>query len=243
MQEFMEERPNEMEINIQELLITYIRKWWVIVLCVVLTATITLVGTIYFVTPMYRAGITVYVNNNRLSDDQDKVTSSDLSAAIHLVKSYMSIAESDCVLEKVASRLNNDYTAGQLRSAIMTEQIKDTEIFGIYVVHADPHEAARIADAIAEIAPEEIQNVIVGTAAKVIDRAKVPTGRYSPSYTRNAVLGGAVGLLLALVYLTILHLKDNRIKDENDLTEMFQLPILGRIPVFEGSNRSGYKAE
>ena len=42
-------------------------------------------------------------------------------------------------------------------------------------------------------------------------------------------------MLLALVYVTIMFLKDTRIKDENDLTDMFNMPILGRIPDFNDS--------
>ena len=48
-----------------------------------------------------------------------------------------------------------------------------------------------------------------------------------------ALLGGALGVLLAVVFLTIHYLSDTRIKDENDLTDMYPLPVLGRIPNFD----------
>jgi capsular polysaccharide biosynthesis protein len=64
----------------------------------------------------------------------------------------------------------------------------------------------------------------------MIDSARVPTSSYYPNYTGNALLGAAIGLLLSVAYVTVLCLRDTHIKDENDLTDMFELPILGIIP-------------
>lgn len=230
MNDMVNEKEAGVELNMQELLITYLRQWKVIVLCVILAAAITLGLTYYCVTPMYRTGISLYVNNTSVLDDKDHLTSADLSASIYLVKGYMTVAKSDVVLEKAAEKLNGEYTAGQLRSAITTERVEDTVIFNLYVTHSDPEEAARIANVLAEVAPIEVAKVIDGSSARVVDTAKVPTELYSPSYSRNTLLGASAGLLLSIVYLTVMYLRDTRIKDENDLTDMFDLPILGRIP-------------
>ena len=70
------------------------------------------------------------------------------------------------------------------------------------------------------------------------------TSIYSPSYSRNVLLGALGGLLAAMIYVTIMSLRDTRIKDENDLADTFQLPILGRIPDFDGEfSGSAYKYE
>ena len=230
MSEIVNERETNTELNIQELLVAYLRQWKAIALCVILAAAITLGLTYYCITPMYRTGISIYVNNTNVQDGKDHLTSADLSASIYLVKGYMTVAKSDAVLEKAAEKLDNKYTVEQLRNAITVERVEDTVIFNLYVTLSDPEEAARIANVLAEVAPVEIARVIEGSSARVVDTAKVPTGRYSPSYSRNTLLGAAGGLLLAIIYVTIMYLQDTRIKDENDLTDMFDLPILGRIP-------------
>ena len=71
----------------------------------------------------------------------------------------------------------------------------------------------------------------------IIDPAKVPTHRYTPSYRKNAFMGCAAGLLLAVVYVTLLYLMDVRIKNEEDLTQLFDLPMLGQIPSFAENER------
>lgn len=230
MSEIVNERETNTELNIQELLVAYLRQWKAIALCVILAAAITLGLTYYCITPMYRTGISMYVNNTNVEDDKNHLTSADLSASIYLVKGYMTVATSDAVLGKAAEKLDNKYTVDQLRNAITVERVEDTVIFNLYVTLSNPEEAARIANVLAEVAPVEIARVIEGSSARVVDTAKVPTGRYSPSYSRNTLLGAVGGLLLAIVYITIMYLQDTRIKDENDLTDMFDLPILGRIP-------------
>lgn len=247
MKETVTEKVNALEIDLQELLISYLRKWWVIVLCLVIGASIAFGATLKFVTPKYQAKISIYVSNSRVVDNADYLSSSDLSAAQRLVNTYVSIAKSDRVLAKISKTLNGDYSAGELGGMIRASQMNETEIFCIYVLHEDPVEAQRIANAAAEVAPKEISNLIEGTSARVIDTAKVPTSRHSPSYSKSAFVGGLIGFALAVAALTIVYLRDTRIKDENDLTGLVDLPILGRIPNFEimssGSTYGYYSLE
>ncbi|MBE6571325.1 MAG: hypothetical protein E7656_03625 [Ruminococcaceae bacterium] len=243
MQETLNERNSGIDIDLQGLLRAYLRRWWVILICMILGASIALGITYRFVTPMYQAKISIYVNNNKGDETKEYLSSSDLSASKSLVNTYISIAKSERVLEKISKNLNGEYSVGQLNKAIKASQLNDTEIFCIYVLHEDPKEAARIANAAADVAPGEISQIIDGTSAEVVDTAKVPTGRYSPSYERMTLLGGALGVFLAVILLTLHYLSDTRIKNENDLTMLYPLPVLGRIPNFDitsSENSYGY---
>lgn len=245
MNEKINEKEAKVEFNIQELLEICLRRWKLLVVCVLIAAIVAFTYSVFCMIPMYRAGIKVYVNNRTVTEDKETTSSGDLSASIYLVKGYQLVTESDSVLQVVSEMLDGDYTINQLKSAITTQEEKDTVMFYLYVTLPDPVEAARVANAMAEAIPAEIPQIIHGTSAKVVDTAKIPTGRYSPSYTRNAILGAAAGLLAAVVYVTIVYLRDTRIKDENDLTDMYDIPILGRIPQFENDStgRYGYTAD
>lgn len=236
MNENMNEKEPSVELRLQDLLMAYLHKWKVIVLCMVVCGILAWGFTYFCVTPMYRTSIKIYVSNylggDNIEIQNDRLTNADVSASIYLVKSYLVAAETDIVLDEAVERLNGDYTAGQLRNAITVEQIENTVIFNLYVTHKDPLEAARIANVLADVIPEKGPEVMKGTSANTIDRAKPINKPYSPDFSNNVALGLAGGLLLALLYVTILFLKDTHIKDENDLTDMFNLPILGRIPDF-----------
>ena len=124
------------------------------------------------------------------------------------------------------------YTPDTMRGLLSTRQVGETEMFNVYITHPDPEAAAHLANAVANVAPVEIESIVEGSSAKIIDYAKVPTSRCSPSYSRSAMLGAVVGAALAVLYVTLRSLLDVRIKEEEDLTALFDLPVLGQIPSF-----------
>ena len=229
------------EIDLWKILQLCLKKWWVIALFALAAAAISLFYTANFITPLYRASVTIYVNNNAKSGNEnlEYVSGSDLSTSQKLVSTYTNMLTSDTVLEQVAQATGLDYAANDLRRMISAEQVEETEIFKVYVTSADPVEAATVANAIAQTAPDVIANFVEGSSTKIIDYAKVPTGRFTPSYKRNVMLGFGIGALLAVALLTLQSLLDVRIKEESDLTELFDIPVLGQIPDLEQSASSG----
>lgn len=248
MREKMAEK-DVMEIDLMKLLMAYLHKWWLILACGLAGACIALVVTVNFITPKYQSSVSVYVNNARNNQTVDYVTSSNLDASQKLVNTYINIAQSDRVLELVSERLDGVYSVKELREMLTASQVNDTEIFKLYITSPDPEEAARVANVMAEVAPREISDLVEGSSARIIDYAKVPESRYTPSYSKNTVMGGLIGCVLAAAYLTVMFLLDVRIKDDEDLMALFDVPILGQIPDVEtldnGNHHEkyGYKTE
>lgn len=233
---------NEMiEIDLQKLFMRWLEKWWLIAFCGIFFACSSLVYTQQCITPLYKANITAYVNNVRAGNQVDTISSSSISTSKQLVQTYIRIISSDKVLTQVAEAAEVNYTPNDILGMLSAEQISETELFKVYVSHSDPEMAARIANAIAEVIPTAIADIVEGSSTKIIDYAKVPKMRYTPSYTRNTVLGGIAGGLAAVAVITIQFLLDVRIKEAEDLMSQYDYPILGQIPNFEQINtkRSG----
>ena len=123
-------------------------------------------------------------------------------------------------------------SAAQIRSVMSTSQVGDTELFKVHITHPKPEMAAKIANAIAEVAPGEIESFVEGSSTKIIDYAKVPKTPSSPNVSKNCTFGGILGCALALAYLTLRVLLDVKIREELQLTAMFDIPVLGQIPAF-----------
>lgn len=243
MRENMTGQADMIEIDLMKLMRAYLRKWWLILGCGLAGACIALVITMNFITPMYRADVSMYVNNARDNQSVDYVTSGDLDTSQKLVNTYINIAQSDRVLGLVSEKLGGAYSVKELREMLTASQVNKTEIFELSISSPDPEEAARVANVMAEVAPEEISNLVEGSSARIIDYAKVPEQRYTPSYTQNTVLGGLFGCVLAAVYLTAMFLLDVRIKEDEDLKALLDVPILGQIPNLEtvgDVRRKGY---
>lgn len=228
----VEKKKGNIEIDLWKLLFLYLHKWWLILLCALVGGAVMWVYAAKFVTPLYQASVTIYVNNVASGQQIDYISGSNLTASQQLVSTYINIIRSDTVLEKVADSTGLDISAAYIRSIMSASQVGETELFDVYISNPDPEMAAFIANAVAEVAPGEIENFVEGSSTKIVDYAKVPTAPYTPNYRKNIAMGIAAGVLVAVAFLTIRDFLDVRIKQEEDLTEISDLPVLGRIPVF-----------
>ena len=231
------------EIDLKQLILALIRKAWLLVLCALIAGGISYFYTANFITPMYRATVSIYVNNAnpQLGSNTTYISGTDLATAQRLVNTYVNIIKSNTVLEKVAEQSGLDITAEQIRNMMTATSVEDTEIFEIHISNADPELAAQIANAVAELAQDEISNFLEGSSTKIIDYAEVPQYRYTPSFRQNTFLGCCAGGLLAAVYVVLRTIFDVRIKGEDDLERLFDLPVLGAIPDFAVEAKSGGK--
>ncbi len=230
------------EIDLKELAKNLWKRAWIIVLCVAVLAASTFVYTKTFVKPLYTAGVTIYVNNNSNRNNTNALSSGDLAVALRLVDTYVNIIKSDSVLSEVLEKTGTKMTTDQVRKVLSAEAVEETEMFRVSITTPNPRMSADIANTIADVAPEKIAGIIEGSSAKVIDYAKVPTVRSSPSYTKNTIIGGLVGAVLAVAGIAVHMVLDMRIKREEDLTKICNIPILGKIPEMNESKSKYGKA-
>ena len=225
-----EKRPLDIEINLVPLLKELLKRVWIMVLVGLVFAAAFYAGAKIMVKPTYRAGFTAYVNNSKYKQDDGYLTNSDLMASKELVKTFAEILKSRSILTEAAENLgwNNSYE--QLRQMVGTEIQNETEIISVYVVHKDPQRAYDLANEIAKIAPAHMAEVVEGSSMKVIDYPVFSDERYKPQYSRYAILGFLIGVLLVIVIVIIRFVKDDVIRNEKDIEMRFSLPILGVIP-------------
>lgn len=188
--------------------------------------------TNFFIEPKYTATIKMHVYSS--SDDRvassSTMTSSEIDASQRLVNTYLVVVGSDTFSQKVADKLGNGITPGQVRSMMSFSQIPDTFAFQVNVTSADPQLAADVANAIANTCPDEIVRILKVGGVEVIDYASVPKSPSSPNLQKNITIGLLVCFALSFIFFFIKELFDTSITDEKDLEREFDIPILGTIP-------------
>lgn len=233
---------NIKEINLAELLSALIRKLWLILLCAVIAGALTYVYTANFIQPMYRSRITVYVNNTMENSNinNNSISATDLATSQRLVATYINILKSDRVLQPVADSIGGGISASYIRSLMTASSLEETEIFEVIISHNDPRLAAQIANAIADVAPENIAEIVEGSSTKIIDRAKVASVPYSPNKSRNTLFGIFGGALIAACFVILQTMLDVRVKGEEDLAQISNAPVLGLIPDLAMETKGSY---
>lgn len=234
---------DEMQVNLLGLLALLWKKVVVILFVCLLGGVLAFGSTYFLIAPKYTASITLYVNNTIGTDAATTITSSDLSASAKLVDTYAAIISSKTVLNQVKEEAGINIEASSLASMISAVSINNTEVFRVAVQAEDPKVAANIANAIAEVAPEQIAQIVDGSSVKVVDRADIPTKASSPNYSKYTMIGVALGFVISVAIIIIKELLDTSIKSEADL-EGWGLPVLSVMPEFTAAaklNNYGYQ--
>jgi receptor protein-tyrosine kinase len=66
--------------------------------------------------------------------------------------------------------------------------------------------------------------------AEIVERASIPGVPSSPQTRRNAMLGFILGLLLGLGLAFVVERRDRRVRDPEELEQVYGVPILGSVP-------------
>ena len=241
----MEKNKETKEFNIQELLYAVLNKIWLIILAAVIGGVGMYFYTTKTITPMYRTSVTMYVNNSTkfLVDGEqqiDHIASSDLSTSERLVATYITILESNTVLNEVSDAVyastGKRVSAGEISGSMSAGSINETEVFRVSISHADPVMAQAIANAIAEVLPDKISAVVDGSSVRVVDYAVEDPNPVGPVYRSFLLLGALIGFALGVVIVVIMDVTDTTITNEEYLTHAYEnVPLLAIIPGVEMS--------
>lgn len=230
-----------MEIDLQRLVAAVLNKIWLVAIVAVLAAVIAFVGTFYFITPLYKSSVMVYVNNSDMSIGDVNISSSDLVASRNLVNTYVVILQTRETVSTIIDYAGIDRSYSEVKNMISAAAVDETEIFAVTVTSPDPQEAKQIADAIAYILPNRIRDIIDGTSAKVVDHAVVAGSPSSPNYTTNTLLGFVIGLVAMVAVIMLKEIFDITIRTEEDIQQSCSHPILAAVPDMAAPTKgSGY---
>ena len=201
-----------------------------ILLITVLAGGAAFAATKLFVKPKYKASAMVYVRANTQAGSN--TTTSDMSVAKQLVTTYSIILETDSVLDEVYENLEEQYKVpiNTIKGNLTEEAIENSEIFRINYEDTDPVRAEKIVNAVAEIAPQKIIDVVKTGAAQVVQLATTPKTPVSPSAVRNAAIAALAAFVLSAVVFVLVSLLDTSIRTSEDLSETFGITVLGSIP-------------
>ncbi|MBQ7121498.1 MAG: hypothetical protein IJO03_04460 [Clostridia bacterium] len=205
---------------------------WVVVISSVLAAVIAFSVAAFAITPTYSSSIMLYVNNSSFTvgDLGFSISSSEISAAQSLVKTYTVLLKNRTTLEKIIKHTGVEYTWEELYEMIEAAPVNETEIMEVTVTSTDPYEAEKLANGIAKILPQRVSEIVEGSSMEVVDSAIANKEKVAPNITQFTAIGFVLGALFSLILLVILALLDNTVHDEEYIINNYNYPVLAKIP-------------
>jgi capsular exopolysaccharide synthesis family protein len=212
-----------------------LRRFWRSTVALV-AASLAVAITLVFVLPdAFTAQVQVFLTVLVGNSGADLASGSNYSQ--NQVDSYAKVATTPVVLTPVIAQLAMvDTTPADLAEHISVSVPVGTSIMVISVEAADAQSAASIANAIGTHLVEAVEDLSPVSAegkrlvrASVISEASAPKDRSFPSTRNFLIIGLLVGLVLGIGQAALRFLLDKRIHGEEDIEQMTESPIMGRI--------------
>ena len=217
----------EMEIDLGELIMALLYKWWIIMLTGIVLAAGAFCFAKFAIEPTFESTTTAYIISRQ---NENATTTSDISLGTQLMKDIAALVGGRTVAEEVIDELGLDMKVKSFQKLLDVSAGSDTRFLSITVTHTDPAMAQKIAEAVRETAARRAVQVMNVEAVNVSDYANLPTEKAAPSIGKYTILGGALGVFLAAGIIAVLFLLNDRIKTPDDVEKYLKISTLGSIP-------------
>lgn len=218
---------------------------WVVAIVSIVMAVIGFSIAAFAITPTYSSSVMLYVNNSSFSvgDLGFSISSSELTAAQSLAKTYTVLLKNRTTLERLIDETDVEYTWEDLYDMIESEPVNETEVMRVTVTCEDPYEAETIANGIAVVLPQRIAEIVEGASMEVVDSAIADPEKVAPSITMFTFVGFVLGAIMSVVVLIVMALMDNTVHDEEYVMKTYDYPILAKVPnlLETGTKKYGYR--
>lgn len=213
-------------MTIQKIIAVLLHRLKFIMLITLLMGMVFFMYSKFIVTPMYSTSAMIYVQNynkDSASNSQlNKIYGSDISGSSNLAKICVTLFK------------NSDQITSLYDGCYVDISVNDSTFFiTISVSGADPQKCANVANQVADECQEVFENFLEFGQIGSIRSAKVPERPYEPNNLKITIYGLIAGFVLSCVISILLELVDTTIKADDDLQEMYEVPVFAEIPDFD----------
>lgn len=187
----------------------------------------------FLITPKYQATTSLIINNEKNNQDND-ININDIQLNQKLVSTYKELIQTRGVATQVIKNLQLPMTYEQFKEEISIDTKNDTEVFEVKVVDANPERAMDIANETSKVFKSAIVKVLNVDNVQILDKAILPENPISPNVTKNTILSFLIAFIIMNFVTIIRVISDTTIKDEEDIVNNFDIPVIGIVP-----NRKG----
>ena len=235
------------ELDIIELLYALKNKVKYIIVTVLICAVLGLMYSKFLVTPMYRSSTTFVLSKstdsttpNDINQTSEAITQNDVTLNSKLVSTYSEIIKSKSIAKEVINSLGLDMSVEEFTSNVSVTSKDDTELIEITVSNSDAKLSADIANSLAEVFRERVNEIYKIDNLSVIDIAEPSDTPYNIGTVKNILLFALVGLILSCGVIFVIVYFDDTVKDEKDIEALLEIPVIASIPKLEDDSEGGW---
>ncbi|WP_214754739.1 Wzz/FepE/Etk N-terminal domain-containing protein [Exiguobacterium sp. s16] len=218
----------EETISLGELFSIIKRSKWLIASLAIIAALIAFLVSSFVISPTYEASTQVLVAPKQ---SEQSIDLGQVQSSINLVNTYRVIIQSPAILEQVQENVIG--APDTIANLITVNSEQNSQVINIKVQHTNPVIAADIANEISDVFSKEVPDLMSVDNVKVLSNASVPMLPVKPNILLNTAIATVLGLMIGVASAFLKVVLDRRIKTEQDVENILELPVLGSIPVID----------
>jgi len=224
----------EYEIDLFDLIIILLKKWYLITLAFVLTLGASAAYSYLLLEDTYQATTSMLVYIEEYSDSP-----SQTNLINGLGNQYNAFVKSNTILEYVLENTSTSLTASEIASMIEISSVSNTVVLNLTVVSNSPETAQMIANSATEGIFNNTANFSTLDDIEILSLSSLPSSPSGPNRSLYLAIGGVLGLMIGVFGVFVLEFMDPSIKSAKDIDHKLQLRVLGVIPSYESKKEGG----
>jgi len=248
------------DANVQKILFAVLRRWKLLVVFALIGVLLGYFYTSHFTTLTYTSNVKFLAYAVDANDDLGEISqtassssksadyvrtsnTSKMNYAMKMLPTYVEIMKTNEFMTKVTNALNkkqnSNYSVGTIKNSIKVELVEETAIFTISVTTTNAELSYNIAQQLETSVPQMMKQTNSSLVhASVQDKAVKAASAGSLGYPKKCAIGAIIGIVIAAAYVILRTLFDVRIKSSDELSDKYNIPVLGSIPNFSNSSVS-----
>lgn len=202
----------------------------IVVLLPVACALVVGLYSVIFVRNQYTATSSMYVLAQNDSSNSNSLYS-DLNASQMLTNDVAKLLKSDRVVNQVGSEVGIEELKGY--SVSVTSETT-SRVITLSVTGPDSQTAADIVNKMIEDVSGVAQSVMNVESVNPVDMAQAPEKPSGPNRLLYTLVAFVAGLFAAIAIVVVSDMLNTKVRGSEDLEELVDVPIIGRIPNAQG---------
>ena len=215
-------------IDLGRLFKAVLKRWYLLVLCLIIGGGIGFAATKFAMTPTYTSTARMLV----LTKETTITSLADLQIGSSLTGDYSALIMSPDPLKQTLEDLGleDEMTYKELQKLFTINNPSNTRILEITCEDTDPARAAEIVNTHAKNSSDFISEVMEVSPPNVFSLGEVADVQAGPSTSKNTAIAAILGAIIAIIIIAVKELSDDRFKTEDDIEKYLGVTVLASIP-------------
>lgn len=221
---------NQEDMKVKDI-INAIKKRWQLIVGITLVATIlTTVVSFFVIKPKYQAATKLFIGKEN-GDQQTVYSNSDIQMYQQLIKTYISVINTNDLIEKALEDNNvNANSKSVLSNLEVIQSGTNTQILEIRYISENKELCKEVVDAITNEFVNYSPTLVPNATVKIVEKARLPQNPVSPNKKLNIAIAFVISAMIGIAISIMLEFMDNTFRDKESLEKFTDVPVIGLIP-------------